>query len=78
MSNQHTPGELTAPMLRELRWIGQFGEPGDLADYGANALAFYARERTLSALIRRGLIADAETITDAGRAAIAKAIGATS
>jgi hypothetical protein len=72
MSAQHTP-RLTPAMRRELRCIVKHGMPGDLADYGANALAFYAREKTLSALIRRGLIADSETATDAGRAAITEA-----
>jgi hypothetical protein len=64
--------QLTPAMLRELRCIVKYGVPGDLADYGANALAFYAREKTIDALIRRGLIADCETATDAGRDAIAK------
>lgn len=61
---------LTKPMLRELRSIAAYGQPGDLSDYGASALAFHARERVLSALIRRGLLEDAETITDTGLAAI--------
>lgn len=69
------PKPLSPAMLRELRHIARYGEPCDLAEFhGANHLAFHARERVLSALIRRGMIADAETITDAGRAAI---VGAT-
>lgn len=60
--------QLTKPMRRELAWVAKYGQPGDLADYGANALAFYARERTITALIKRGLLEDAETITEAGRA----------
>ena len=70
----HTHEHLTPAMLRTLRSVAN-GDPGDLADFGLSALAFYAREKVLSALIARGLIEDAETITDAGRAAIAKATG---
>lgn len=74
-SAKHTPGPaLTPAMLRELRHIARYGEPCDLFEFhGANHLAFHAREKVLTALIRRGLIADAESVTDAGRAAIAKA-----
>lgn len=67
---------LTPAMLRELRCIVRFGQPGELAEYGANELAFYARDKTIGALIRRGLIEDSEHATDAGRAAIAAATGA--
>jgi hypothetical protein len=65
---------LSPAMLRELQSIARWGEPSGLEHWhGCGALWFHARERVLSALIRRGLIADAETITDAGRAAIAAA-----
>lgn len=63
---------ITDTMRRELRWIEKWGEPGDLADYGVHALAFNARERVLSALLRRKLIRDEPggfVLTDAGRAA---------
>ena len=59
---------LTPAMRRELAHVARYGQPGDLADYGVNALAFYAREKTITALIDRGLLADAETVTEAGRA----------
>jgi hypothetical protein len=74
----HTPvaPNLSPAMLRELRSINRWGAPSDPAEWhGCGALWFHARERVLSALIRRGLIEDAETITEAGRAAIAKAQG---
>ena len=67
---------LTPAMLRELRHIEKHGEPCDLAEFNdARHLAFHAREKVLSALIRRGLLDDAETVSDAGRAALAKANG---
>lgn len=75
---KHTPGALTQAMQRELRAIHETGDVGALADYGRGALAFYAREKTITALERRELIADAPggfVLTDAGRAAIAKATG---
>jgi hypothetical protein len=67
-------------MLRELRAIQRTGEPGDMDDYrGAEHLAFYARDKVLSSLLRRGLIEPIEhsafALTDAGRAAISKAEG---
>jgi hypothetical protein len=65
---------LTRTMVAELRHIGQHGTFRELDDYGFSALAFYARDKVHSALIARGLIADAETITDAGREAL-KATG---
>jgi hypothetical protein len=67
---------LTATMLAELRCIDRFGTFRELDDYSRGPLAFYAREKVLTALMDRGFIADAETITDAGRAAIAKHKGA--
>lgn len=75
MSKQ-TMTPLTAAMLRELRSIER-GDVGDLLDYGTNALSFYARDRVIGALERRGLIEATPdwSITDAGRAAIAKAEG---
>jgi len=74
MSAAHTPRPLTPAMLRELRSIER-GQIGDLLDYGYNGLAFYARDRVIGALERRGLIAATPdwSITDAGRAAIEKA-----
>lgn len=69
MSKQTT---LTPAMLRELRSINA-GRVGDLDDYGLSALSFYARDRVIGALERRGLIAATPdwSLTDAGRAAIA-------
>lgn len=70
--------QLTPAMLRELRNIERYGEATDPCEWhGAGHLWFYAREKVITALITRGLIADAETVTDAGRAAIAKATGKT-
>jgi hypothetical protein len=57
-------------MLRELRSIVRYGQPSDPAEYGANALAFYARDKAIGALVKRGLIEDDEHATDAGRAII--------
>lgn len=73
---KHTPGPLTPAMLRELKSI-QRGDISDVAEYGANALAFYARDRVIGALERRGLLVAAPdwSLTDAGRAAIQKATG---
>lgn len=70
---------LTPAMLRELRAIYITGEPSDPA-YWADArhLWFHARDKVLSALLRRGLIESTPNgfdLTDAGRAAIAKATG---
>jgi hypothetical protein len=59
------PGPITESMLRALRML----EDG-FCLYGR------AHGKTISALIRRGLAEDADTITEAGRAAIAKATGA--
>jgi hypothetical protein len=66
---------LTDAMRRELRAIQRTGEPDGLYEYhGAEHLAFYAREKVLSALIARGLIEpiqySAFALTDAGRAAL--------
>lgn len=63
---------LSRAMMAELQHIGKHGTFRGLEDYSAGPLAFYAREKVLSALILRGLIEDAETITDAGRVAIAR------
>lgn len=71
----NTTRPLTPAMLRELRCIVRYGQPGDLAEYGANALAFYARDKTIGALMRRGLIEDAEHATEAGEALIASLAG---
>lgn len=69
--------QLTPAMLRELRSIER-GDVSDLLDYGTNALSFYARDRVIGALERRGLIAATPdwTLTDAGRAALAEAVAA--
>jgi hypothetical protein len=71
MSNTLTPA-----MIRALRSIER-GDVGDLSDYGLSALAFYARDRVIGALERRGLIEATPdwSVTEAGRAAIAKAKG---
>jgi hypothetical protein len=73
----HTPGPLTIAMRRELRAIAQTGEPTDPYDWiGAAALWFHARDRVLSALLRRGLIEATESgfaLTADGRAALAAA-----
>lgn len=66
---------LTPAMRRELRAIARTGEPDDLFEYrGAEHLAFYARDKVLSALLTRGLIRPTcprpFALTDAGRAAI--------
>lgn len=69
MSN-HKP--LTPTMLAELAHIAKYGIFRDMDCYSFGALAFYSREKVLTALINRGLLLDAETITDAGRAVLAK------
>jgi hypothetical protein len=72
---KHTPAQ-----LRELRAIERTGEVSDLAEFGASHLAFHARDRVLGALLRRELIRDEPggyVVTEAGRAAIAKATGST-
>lgn len=63
--------KLTPAMERELRSIER-GDVGDLLDYGHNALAFYARDRVIGALERRGLIEQTPdwSLTEAGRAAL--------
>lgn len=60
-------------MRDELRCIEKHGTFRELDDYGLGALAFYARDRVLGALLRRGLIESAPNdyaITDAGREAL--------
>lgn len=78
--NYHRDAKMTRAMLRELRAINETGEPTDPMDWLAAAnLWFHARDKVLSALLRRGLIEstpDGFDLTDAGRAAIAKATGA--
>lgn len=70
MSN-HKP--LTPTMRAELAHIAKYGIFRGMDCYSFGPLAFYAREKVLTALINRGLIADAETITDAGRAVLTNA-----
>lgn len=64
---------LSKAMLRELRTIEETGRITDPDDwYGAGSLWFHAREKVITALLRRGLIAanhDYE-LTDAGRAVL--------
>ena len=61
-----------AQMLRDLSHGGGF-DALDPADYHASgSLWFRNRDRVIEALERKGLI-DGEYLTDAGRAAIAKA-----
>lgn len=69
--------KLTPAMQRELRSIAH-GEVSDLLDYGTNSLAFYARDRVIGALEKRGLIAATPdwSLTDAGQAALAQVEGA--
>lgn len=69
---------LTPAMIRELRSISR-GQVGDLDDYGLSALAFYARDRVIGALERRGLIESNPdwSLTDAGRAALDATKGTT-
>jgi hypothetical protein len=70
------PTTMTPAQVRELRSIALMGEPSDLAEFGPNALAFHTRDRVLGALLRRGLLVDEPggfRVTDAGRAALAKA-----
>lgn len=67
--------KLTPAMLRELRAIDSTGEPTDPIDWtGAAHLWFHARDKVLSALLRRGLIEDVAgvgfVLTDAGRTAL--------
>lgn len=71
----HTPRPLTEAMRRELRALQQTGDISDICQYGNRSIAFWSRDKVLGALERRGLIAAIPdwTITDAGRAAIARA-----
>lgn len=66
---------LTAPQMRELRSIERDGNPSDPHDwhYAPESLWFYARDRVLSSLLKRGLIVDEAgfALTEAGRAALA-------
>ena len=62
--------KLTPTMRAELAHIAKHGTFRELDAYSFGPLAFYAREKVLTALIARGLISDAETITDAGRTAL--------
>lgn len=71
---------LSPAMLRELRYLNRWGgEPtGPEEWHGAGALWFRNRDRVIGALHQRGLIepsADGWPLTDAGRAAIARATG---
>lgn len=73
MTTATTARPLTEAMRRELRCIHKWGEPSDLSEFGARAIAFHARDKVLSALLRRELIRDEPggfVLTDAGRAAI--------
>jgi hypothetical protein len=71
MDQLHTPTALSPAMVRELRSIAR-GDISDLLDYGQNSLAFYARDRVIGALERRGLVeANPDwSLTDLGRAAL--------
>ena len=70
---------LTNAMLRELQAIDATGEPTGPADWiAAGGLWFRARDRVLSALIRRELIQpdpNGFALTAKGRAAIRRAEG---
>jgi hypothetical protein len=70
---------LTPAMLRELRAFEFDGNPSDPCEWqhAPESLWFHARDRVIGALLRRGLIADDRggyAVTDAGRAALAKAL----
>jgi hypothetical protein len=69
---------LSARMVEELRELERFGEPTDPMEWShANGLWWRNRERVLDALRSRGLIVSNASgsldVTDAGRAALAKA-----
>lgn len=70
-----TTQQLTTAMVRELKNIAMYGEPTDPFDWqAAAALWFHARDRVLSALIRRELIEatpEGFALTDAGRVVLA-------
>lgn len=73
----------TPAQLRELRCIAKDGNPSDPHDWShaPDGLWFHARDRVLSALLRRGLIESTSTrggydLTDAGRDALATIKGA--
>lgn len=74
-SSCEVQGRLTAAQLRELRCIAQTGGISDLSEFGGNHLAFYARDRVIGALLRKGLIAATPdwSLTDAGRSVVAQA-----
>lgn len=63
---------LTPAMLRELRSKVRDGNPSDPCDWqhAPAGLWFHAREKVLTALMRRGLLNAEQEITDAGRAAL--------
>lgn len=63
--------KLTPTMLRELRSIATHGQPTDGLDIGGPAhLVFWARDKAIGGLMARGLIDDAEHVTEAGLAAL--------
>jgi hypothetical protein len=66
--------DLTKAMIRELQAIERTGDPSDPYDWhNAGAIWFYARDKVIGALLRRGLIADNASgfcITDAGKEAL--------
>lgn len=63
------PANLTPAQLRALRQYADGAEHPELHDFGQGPLAFYAREKVISALMRKGLVDDSG-ITAAGRAAV--------
>lgn len=71
---------LTPAMIRELCSMERDGNPSDPYDWqhAPEGLWFHARDRVIGALLKRGLIYADErlsgySLTDAGRAALAKA-----
>jgi hypothetical protein len=69
MTRRLSPNQ--ASLLRHLDAGGQEADWEIHRDAKVNhALAYYAREKVIKSLIRRGLIVYGEGLTDAGRAAL--------
>ena len=61
--------DLTPAMRREVRAKARDGNPSDPCDWqhAPVGLWFHARERVITALIRRGILDDAQELTALGR-----------